>query len=112
MSQITTHILDTTQGKPAAGVIIILLEQRNGGWQKISTGKTNDDGRIPDLLPQEEVLPTGIYKLKFETKPYFDSLGIKSFYPFVEVVFELNDLAHYHVPLLLNPYGYSTYKGS
>ncbi len=112
MSQITTHILDTTQGKPAAGVIIILLEQRDGGWQKIATGQTNSDGRIPDLLPPEEVLPTGIYKLKFETKPYFDSLGIKSFYPFVEVVFELNDLAHYHVPLLLNPYGYSTYKGS
>lgn len=112
MSQLTTHILNTTLGKPAAGVTIVLYEQSNSNWQEVVSGITNADGRITDWLPKEQVLPAGDYKLRFETGNYFKQLGMPSFYPFVEIVFSIIDSAHYHVPLLLNPYGYSTYRGS
>jgi 5-hydroxyisourate hydrolase len=112
MSQLTTHILDTTQGKPAAGVQIVLYQQQETGWKEIVRGITNQDGRIMDWLPKEEVLAAGLYKLKFETGAYYKQLMLPSFYPFVEVVFSIIDGSHYHVPLLLNPFGYSTYRGS
>ncbi len=112
MSQITTHILDTTKGKPAAGVTIALLQQAGDNWQEIARGKTNSDGRIPDLLPKEKQVELGIYKMKFYTQEYFAQDDIVNFYPFVEIVFNVADSAHYHVPLLLNPFGYSTYRGS
>jgi 5-hydroxyisourate hydrolase len=112
MSQLTTHILDTTQGKPAAGVQIALYQQHQTGWKEIVRGITNHDGRITDWLPKDELLPHGQYKLKFETGDYYKQLMISSFYPFVEVVFSITDSSHYHVPLLLNPFGYSTYRGS
>ena len=109
MSQLTTHILDTTIGKPAKGVLITLYNQEN---ELIAKGITNDDGRIADLLKQDEILPTGTYKLIFETASYFAVQKIKTFYPRVTIEFEITDRSHYHVPLLLNPYGYSTYRGS
>jgi 5-hydroxyisourate hydrolase len=112
MSQLTTHILDTTKGKPAANVAVYLYRQHNGDWNEITIATTNNDGRVPDLLQKDAQLNPGIYKLKFLTKEYFDKQGIQSFYPFVEIVFELSGNEHYHVPLLLNPFGYSTYKGS
>lgn len=112
MSQITTHILDTTKGKPASGVNIFLYAAHENEWKQIAQGITNTDGRIPDLLTKEVLLESGIYKMKFETKPYFDQQGIKAFYPFVEIVFSIDGHEHYHIPLLLNPYGYSTYRGS
>jgi 5-hydroxyisourate hydrolase len=112
MSQLTTHILDTTHGKPAAGVLIVLYQQQYAEWKEIVRGITNHDGRITDWLPKEEILPSGQYKLKFETGDYFKQFMISSFYPFVEVIFNINDESHYHVPLLLNPFGYSTYRGS
>lgn len=112
MSQVTTHILDTTMGKPAPGVTIVLYQGSNNSWTETSRGITNNDGRLPDLLKTNDPLPPGIYKLRFETKDYFDRLHIPTFYPFVEIVFEISDSQHYHVPLLLNPYGYSTYRGS
>lgn len=113
MSQITSHILNTTLGKPAAGVLIVLYRQTNDDdWEEIVRGITNQDGRIADWLPKDEVLDTGNYKLKFETGDYFKQLQLPSFYPFVEIVFSITDGSHYHVPLLLNPYGYSTYRGS
>lgn len=112
MSQLTTHILDTTQGKPAAGVEIALYQQHQTDWKEIVRGFTNNDGRITDWLPKDELLPHGLYKLKFETGNYYKQLMISSFYPFVEVVFSITDSTHYHVPLLLNPFGYSTYRGS
>lgn len=112
MSQITTHILDTSKGKPAEGINVYLYQQHNTEWTEITVGHTNKDGRIPDLLRKDAVLENGIYKLRFETKAYFDGLGIQSFYPFVEIVFLIADNSHYHVPLLLNPFGYSTYRGS
>lgn len=112
MSQLTTHILDTSQGKPAGGVLIVLYQQQNDDWKEIVRGITNHDGRITDWLPKEELLPAGQYKLKFETGDYYKQQMIPSFYPFVEVIFSIIDESHYHVPLLLNPFGYSTYRGS
>jgi 5-hydroxyisourate hydrolase len=112
MSQITTHILDTTKGKPAANVSIALLQQTGEDWQEIARGKTNADGRIPDLLPKEKQVELGVYKMKFYTQEYFAQDGTANFYPFVEIVFNVAGNEHYHVPLLLNPFGYSTYRGS
>ena len=117
MSQLTTHILDTTKGKPATGVTVFLYQQDpsdpvTAGWRQIAIGTTNDDGRIPELLQEEAVLEAGIYKLRFETKEYFEKQGSQSFYPFVEISFSITGGEHYHVPLLLNPFGYSTYRGS
>lgn len=112
MSQITTHILDTTKGKPAAGVTITLFEKVGMEWVDIAAGITNHDGRITNLLKENAVLTYGIYKLKFETKEYFKVLGVEAFYPCVEIIFEIRSKEHYHIPLLLNPFGYSTYRGS
>jgi len=112
MSQITTHILDTTKGKPASGITIILSLGGNDAWTEMARGKTDNDGRIPDLLKEEVLLQKGIYKLRFETKDYFDNAGIPTFYPYVEIVFDIQSGGHYHIPLLLNPYGYTTYRGS
>lgn len=112
MSQITTHILDTTKGKPAAGVSIILYKSGSSAFTEIARGTTNADGRIPDLLAKDKTLEKGIYKMHFAVKPYFDKDNLAAFYPFVEIVFEVNSADHYHVPLLLNPFGYSTYRGS
>ena len=113
MSQITTHILDTSLGKPAADVPV-KLSQKNGedAWQTLAEGTTNTDGRVADLLPKETVLPVGIYKITFYTEGYFMSHKRSFFYPLVEIQFYVYDTSHYHVPLLLNPFGYSTYRGS
>lgn len=112
MSSITTHVLDTSKGKPAAGVKIILFRNENEEWQTIAGGITNTDGRITDLIEKNSIPDPGIYKLKFETKEYFDNDSIETLYPFIEIIFEIKDKKHYHIPLLLNPYGYSTYRGS
>jgi 5-hydroxyisourate hydrolase len=112
MSQLTTHVLDTTKGKPASGVTITLFQQHPEEWRQIAIGTTNDDGRIPDLLQRDILLEPGIYKMKFETKEYFEKLATPAFYPFVEINFTITGDEHYHIPLLLNPFGYSTYRGS
>jgi 5-hydroxyisourate hydrolase len=112
MSQITTHILDTTKGRPAEGVTIILYSGQNDEWAEVARGITNIDGRIPDLLKKDVLLPFGIYKMRFETKDYFDKIPVETFYPYVEIIFDIKVYEHYHIPLLLNPFGYSTYRGS
>ena len=112
MSQITTHILDTTKGKPAAGITIVLYKGENDQWEEIGRGKTNNDGRITDLLGKDVVLEKRIYKMRFETKDYFDREAIPTFYPYVEIIFDIQSNEHYHIPLLLNPFGYTTYRGS
>ena len=112
MSQLTTHILDTTKGKPAAEVSIILYQNINNDWIEMAKGLTNADGRIPNLLEKDLTLEHGVYKMKFDTGGYFEKQATVAFYPFVEIVFEVDSNEHYHVPLLLNPYGYSTYRGS
>jgi len=112
MSQITTHVLDTSKGKPAEGITIILYRGENDQWTEIARGATNADGRLSTLLDEESTLQIGIYKLRFETKDYFDSKQIPTFYPYVEIDFDVQTNEHYHIPLLLSPFGYSTYRGS
>lgn len=109
---ITTHILDTTLGKPARGVPIQLERLVDGAFKPVGAGQTDDDGRLKTLTPPGPVEP-GTFRIRFDTKAYFTATGTKGFYPYVEVVFEIVDgAAHYHVPLLLNPWGFSTYRGS
>ncbi|XP_078684060.1 5-hydroxyisourate hydrolase-like isoform X1 [Branchiostoma floridae x Branchiostoma belcheri] len=113
-SPITTHILDTSLGRPAADVPIKLYrrgERLGQEWTQVSSGQTNSDGRCNGLLNS---LEAGVYKITFETGTYFNKNGIRQyFYPYVDIVFEIHDPSqHYHVPLLLNPFGYSTYRGS
>jgi len=112
MSQITTHVLDTSKGKPAEGITITLQQKNNTRWKKVAQGTTDADGRIGDLLPKDKELPAGIYRMVFETGDYFAKQAEKTFYPEVSILFETFDSSHYHVPLLLNPFGYSTYRGS
>lgn len=111
-SQLTTHVLDTALGKPGKDISIRLQIPVNGVWQTIAQGITNSDGRIGDLLPAQKNLAHGNYKLVFDTGNYFASQKLKGFYPEVEIQFIVFDDAHYHVPLLINPFGYSTYRGS
>ncbi len=111
--QLSSHILDITTGKPATNVKITLSKKdKEDNWIKVDEKNTDSNGRIKDFLKQDGKDNTGVYKLTFHTSPYFKSLGQKSFYPFIEVVFELVDKEHYHVSITLSPYGYSTYRGN
>lgn len=113
MSAITTHVLDTSRGRPAEGVPATLAIEAPGGWKLLGKGTTNADGRISDLLPEDHLLEAGVYRLVFNTGKYFAAHKLESFYPQVTVVFRIEAPAqHYHVPLLLSPFGYSTYRGS
>jgi 5-hydroxyisourate hydrolase len=110
MSKITTHVLDTSKGKPAQGIGVILEQLVDGNWKEIAKGITNSDGRIPDLTDQVK-LEAALYRLSFNVEGYFAQR--ESFYPYVPIVFEITQPEqHYHVPLLLSPFGYSTYRGS
>jgi 5-hydroxyisourate hydrolase len=104
VSHVTTHILDSALGTPAAGVDIVL----RSGDETIASGTTNSDGRVPELGP--ELLAPGDYSLTFDTAGYFGNNP--HFYPSVTIAFTITDDSHYHVPLLLSPFGYSTYRGS
>jgi len=113
MSQITTHVLDTTRGLPAQNLPITLFAQTSDGWNELATGVTNADGRIAGLLADNVVLAAGVYRMHFATKPYFEANKEPGFYPYVDIVFELDGSpSHYHIPLLLTAFGYSTYRGS
>jgi 5-hydroxyisourate hydrolase len=113
-SPITTHVLDTTRGTPAVGVKVILeVYTATKEWKELGRGETDTGGRITDLLHENTKLSAGTYRLTFLTAAYFASTGVRGFWPQVPVVFELSEPAtHYHIPLLLSPYGYSTYRGS
>jgi 5-hydroxyisourate hydrolase len=107
-SPITTHVLDTAKGKPAAGIDVILEFRDSGGWTTLGRGTTDRDGRVADLLASEYPLMAGTYRLTFATGDWQ-----KGFYPEVVVTFSVASTGeHYHVPLLLSPFGYSTYRGS
>jgi 5-hydroxyisourate hydrolase len=113
MSAITTHVLDTARGRPAAGVAIVLERVAEGAATTIGRGVTDADGRLRDLLPAGAPLDAGTYRLGFDTGGYFAAQGVESFYPEVAIVFLVKSGGeHYHVPLLLSPFGYSTYRGS
>lgn len=114
MSSISTHVLDTSIGRPGKGIKVTLLS----GYQpdlshQVGGGTTDDDGRVKSLFHEGHSLKEGVYKLVFATGAYFEEQGKTGFYPEVEITFEIKDASqHYHVPLLLNPFGYSTYRGS
>lgn len=114
MSPITTHVLDTAKGCPARGVPVVLeVFSPPGRWRIVAKGVTNGDGRVADLLPVSHKLKKGIYRLTFQTAAYFRSSGVRGFYPWATVAFSVHEpRQHYHVPLLLSPFGYSTYRGS
>ncbi len=106
---ISTHVLDTAQGFPAAGIAVRLTERREGNWIEVAQGRTDADGRIGDLLSSDD-LHAAHYRLTFDLADY---LGETGFFPSATLHFHVLDAAqHYHVPLLLQPFGYTTYRGS
>jgi 5-hydroxyisourate hydrolase len=112
MSNITTHVLDLSRGKPARGIAVML--ERVGAPQPtlLARATTDADGRVKTFTPTPS-LQLGTYRLTFEVGPYFAAAGVEAFYSRVVIEFNVRDVAqHHHVPLLLSPYGYSTYRGS
>jgi 5-hydroxyisourate hydrolase len=113
MSGITTHVLDTSKGRPAASVGVRLEILLGDDWVFIAKGSTDPDGRLRDLLPPDRTFEAGTYRLVFDTAAYFDSNGVAGFHPEVAVAFRVTaPEEHHHVPLLLSPFGYTTYRGS
>lgn len=113
MSPITTHVLDVSKGRPAAGVpVIVEMQVSLGIWKELGRAPTDADGRVRQLLAADSLVE-GTYRLVFDTASYFKSCNVAGLYPRVAVEFEVRDAkGHYHIPLLLSPYGYSTYRGS
>ena len=114
INRISTHILDTARGKPAQDVPV-RLEQKNGSghWLAVAAARTDQDGRCGQLLSNEKTFGTGAYRLIFDTGAYFAAQGIDGLYPVVEITFQVRDgESHFHIPLLLSPNGYTTYRGS
>jgi 5-hydroxyisourate hydrolase len=112
MNSITTHVLDTSRGRPALNLKIELQIKSGDNWKSVGAGITDDNGRC-DALLGETPFAAGIYRLTFHTGAYFKSQHVETFYPDVPVIFEVRDArTHYHVPLLISPFGYSTYRGS
>ncbi|RHW26063.1 hydroxyisourate hydrolase [Nocardioides immobilis] len=110
MSQITTHVLDTALGRPAAGVPVRLLLLAADREQVLATARTDADGRVGELGPEE--LDAGTYRLSFDLAAYAAATGQDSFFPEAALTFTVRDDSHHHVPLLLSPFAYSTYRGS
>jgi 5-hydroxyisourate hydrolase len=113
---ITTHVLDTSSGRPAAGLRVVLERGgKSSEWQVVGHGETDGDGRLRTLVPNGATVEPGVYRLIFDTRRYFDGRGVKVLYPTVIVTFEVaegDERPHYHMPLLLSPFGYTTYRGS
>ena len=113
MSRITTHVLDIAHGEPARNVTVRLEQDKDGGWLMLAERRTDADGRVRDLLAAETQPAAGRYRITFGTGEYFRGRGADCFHPEVSVVFEIaRPDQHYHVPLLVSPFGYSTYRGS
>ena len=115
MRGITTHVLDTARGRPAAGVPVRLERRIAGpeGWVQIGQAETDADGRATGLMAAAAALEPGVYRLTFDTRRYFEAHAIRALYPEVVIVFDAAaGESHYHVPLLLGPFGYTTYRGS
>ena len=110
-SPISTHVLDTSRGVPAKGIRVRLERKSKTGWSTVGTGVTDSDGRCTTLVRSR--LSNGVYRLTFETGRYFRTLRVKAFFPYVTTTFHITSTtSHYHIPLLLSPYGYTTYRGS
>src|SRR5258708_30027889 len=110
---ISTHVLDTTRGTPAVGLKVVLeTYSPSREWKELGRGETDTNGRIGQLADAKTPLHPGTYRMTFLTAAYFKSVGAEGFYPYIYVVFDLKETGgHYHIPLLLSPYGYSTYRG-
>ncbi|WP_409515228.1 hydroxyisourate hydrolase [Acinetobacter sp.] len=110
---LSVHVLNLDTGLPASNVAVVLEAQQGDKWTKLNEAKTNSEGRITDLYPKDTNLQKGIYKVTFKTGDWFKAKNQRSFFPEVPVVFVIDgSLEHYHIPLLLSPYGYSTYRGN
>ncbi len=113
MSAITTHVLDTSRGRPAAGVHVTLEVQNGSTWVRLGTGETDTDGRQRTLLPDGHRPSVAVHRLTFEVAPHFAKTATPCFFPTVHICFAVTAPAeHHHVPLLISPFGYSTYRGS
>lgn len=113
MQRISSHVLDTTLGKPAAGIDIVLFKHKGDEWIEISQGTTDNDGRVGNFLNDKLALETARYRLRFSLEAYFALQQQPCFYPQVEIECQLQaEDDHYHIPLLISPFGYSTYRGS
>jgi 5-hydroxyisourate hydrolase len=114
MRRISTHILDLVDGKPAANVPVRLEKQNaSGDWRLLTSARTDQDGRCAELLPEGEDLAVGVYRLIFDTGNYFEPQNVVTLYPVVEVTFHIREgESHFHIPLLLSPNGYTTYRGT
>ncbi|MDA8744433.1 hydroxyisourate hydrolase [Rubripirellula amarantea] len=111
MTGITSHVLDTSLGKPGAGIRITLEQAEGSDWISLGEGITNDDGRVADLSNGN--VTEGEYQITFFVAQYFEERNVETFYPIIRIAFSIVDAQqHYHVPLLLNPFGFSTYRGS
>lgn len=112
MKRVSTHILDLVRGKPASDVPVRLERHEAGTWRSLKSERTDQDGRCSQLLPDDD-LPPGLYRLIFDTQSYFGVLSVESLYPVVEITFQVRATdSHFHIPLLLSPNGYTTYRGS
>jgi 5-hydroxyisourate hydrolase len=114
MKRISTHVLDVVHGKPAKNVPVRLEKQNApGDWRLLTSGRTDHDGRCAQLLPEGEELSAGVYRLSFDTGSYHAAQNIAALYPVVEVTFQVRDgESNFHIPLLLSPNSYTTYRGS
>jgi 5-hydroxyisourate hydrolase len=110
---ISTHILDTSIGRPAEDVPVSLAFWKSSDWIKLNGTVTDADGRIKHLLPDGSPFEVGLYRARFDTAAYYEARGVQGLYPYVDIVFEVTPgQPHYHIPLLLTPNSYTTYRGS
>ena len=110
---LSVHVLNLESGTPSANVKVVLEAQQGENWVKLNEATTNEQGRISELYPKDSNLKKGVYKVTFETGNWYKSKNQRSFFPEVPVVFVIDgQLDHYHIPLLISPYGYSTYRGN
>ena len=113
MSAITTHVLDTSVGRPAAGIAVHLERAQGTAWETVGRAATDHDGRVLALGADGSAITAGIYRLTFDVAAYFERSQTRAFYPAVTITFIVEEgQPHYHVPLLISPFGYSTYRGS
>jgi 5-hydroxyisourate hydrolase len=113
VTTISTHVLDVTNGLPAVGLAVVLeRHEPSGAWHELGRGVTGSDGRVRELAPRDG-MPRGTYRLVFASAEYFAARALVTFYPHIAVIFEVDEATpHLHVPLILGPFGYSTYRGS
>jgi 5-hydroxyisourate hydrolase len=114
MKKISTHVLDVAQGKPARDVPVRLERRESAGeWVRLGSSQTDNDGRCVQLLPEDESLRAGLYRLAFDTASYHLSQNVEGLYPIVEITFQVREgETNFHIPLLLSTHGYTTYRGS